>query len=184
MESKPQFLTPIIFAVVAAALAGWIGYSAGLNGARAGAALPGMLPPPDGVRDIIGTVKGVSGSEISMDANQLPFAPKAPLKRTVIVDENTVIERLIEKDADTQRKEMNDFIEKSRKAAESNGPGPAILPPLPFDRREVSISDVKAGDVIMASAGEDITNAKSFTAARISIQIEAAVPQTLVSPEE
>ncbi|MEK7662150.1 MAG: hypothetical protein AAB355_01440 [Patescibacteria group bacterium] len=178
-NNKPQFLTLILSVIAAAVLAGGVGYVAGLNSSRgplgAGGAPGAMTPPPGGVHDIAGMVESVSGTEITMKSNQLPFAPKAPSQRTVVVDKDTVIERLTQKSADVMKKEMNEFLEKSKKGSSGATTTP-IMPPIPFDKKTVELKDIKTGDLLMVSAKEDITSASKFTATRILIQIVMAPP--------
>ncbi|MDO8561890.1 MAG: hypothetical protein Q7S05_03630 [bacterium] len=175
----------VLGVIVLLVVSNYISWNIGKNGSvgtasNVGGAAPDLPTPPGGIRVLGGTVDKVSDSGFTMTAFAYdPFASKGPSTRTVSVDANTVIERLIQKDSATMQKEQTAFMEKlkdlqSAKTAPSADAPP--LPPEPFTREEGSLKDLKAGDVVSVAASEDISTAKEFVAARVSIQPSASIP--------
>ena len=151
------------------------------------AALPAPVPPPGGVRAFGGTIESVSDTGFALKLSPYdPFASKGPTVRAVTVQAETVLERLIQKDPATIQKEQTAFMEKiSAKGGPASGgqnPSAPIVPPEPFIREKISLTDLQAGDLVLVSANKDISTAKEFVAVRVSLQPRIDVPATASSP--
>lgn len=120
-----------------------------------------------GINNVVGTVEKITGSEIIVKTFQAPSLKNDLLERTVVVDQATVIERLVAKDLAVIQREQTQFTEEMKKAGAG---GANIKPPEPFTREKATINDIKIGDIIFASAGKDISKDNKFTAEKILIQ--------------
>ena len=146
------------------------------------AALPAPVPPPGGVRAFGGTIESVSDTGFALKLSPYdPFASKGPTVRTVTVNAETAVERLIQKDSATIQKEQTAFMDKISASGGQN-PSAPIVPPEPFIREKISLTDLQAGDLVLVSANKDISTAKEFVAVRVSLQPRIDVPATASSP--
>lgn len=129
---------------------------------------------PIDVRGVLGTVEKISGQEItlkdfrkSMTATSSPVSQSA--RMTVLVDQSTVIQRLVYKDATTIAKESADFYKNIQKIQTQNSPTPP-RPPEPFSLEKIVLGDIHIGDVLTAYSGEDISELMTFTATKIEVR--------------
>src|SRR3989344_4229560 len=197
MENKNglKILAIVVLLVIVSYISWSVGKSGGL-GTSGGAALPAPGPIPGGVRGFGGTVENVSDSGFTLRLSAYdPFTSQGPSLRNVTVNKETILERLIQKDNATIKKEQIAFMEKfsAGGAAPAGGQGSAtggenqsapLTPPEPFIRERISLNDIKAGDMVLVSAGEDIATAKQFVAVRVSLQPSVSLPGTASSPTQ
>ena len=195
MENKNglKILAIVVLLVIVSYISWSVGKSGGL-GTSGGAALPAPGPIPGGIRGFGGTVENVSDSGFTLRLSAYdPLASQGPSLRNVAVNTETILERLIQKDNATIQKEQTAFMEKisAGGAAPAGGQGSAsggenqsepLTPPEPFIREKISLNDIKAGDMVLVSAGEDIATAKQFIATRVSLQPSVSLPGTASSP--
>ena len=191
-----KILAVVVLLVVSNYISWNVGKSGGLemSGSAGNVGLPAPGPIPGGVRGFGGTVENVSDSGFTLRLSAYdPFASQGPSLRNVTVNKETILERLIQKDNATIQKEQTAFMEKisAGSAAPAGGQGSAtggenqsapLTPPEPFIRERISLNDIKAGDMVLVSAGEDIGTAKQFTATRVSLQPSVSLPGTTSSP--
>src|SRR3989344_4662746 len=191
-----KILAVVVLLVVSNYISWNVGKSGGLemSGSAGNVSLPAPGPIPGGIRAFGGTVENVSDSGFTLRLSTYdPFASEGPSLRNVTVNTETVLERLIQKDNATIKKEQTAFMEKisAGGAAPAGAQGSAsggenqsepLTPPEPFIREKISLNDIKAGDMVLVSAGEDIGTAKQFTATRVSLQPSVSLPGTTSSP--
>jgi hypothetical protein len=115
---------------------------------------------------------------ISISINPLePLADPELDTRIIIVDSNTKIIKLAEKDMAEYEKEMAEFDKQM--GEQMAGPDPMVELPMPpefYTRESADISSIVAGQMITVSAGEDIKEKKEFKATEITIQSSLAMP--------
>ncbi len=133
-------------------------------------------------RMVFGTIDTVVGQEITLSHFQKvspgPVAgavtdPSGTM--TVTVGRQTTIQRLTSKDVAVIQKEQADFA-KRMQVLGSQGTTTPLAPPDPFIRENIALKDLKAGDVVMAYAGEDVSNLSAFTAVKIELQTSLPTP--------
>lgn len=166
-------------------------FEAGWQAAKDRLKQTGMAPMMDESMQISsasGQVSAVNGDKISVKINPLePLADPDLDERTIEINENTKIYQLSEKNQEQYRKETEEFEKKIREQIANNSkPGEMptvaaspVMPPELFVKTEIKLSDIKIGSQInVVSAGQDIKNAKSFTASEITVQpqVQSAVP--------
>ena len=127
-------------------------------------------------RLVLGTVEKISGQQITLkDFRKVPIAISADqsARMIIVVDQNTIVERLVQKDSATINKEIAAFTEKVQKlqAQGAQGTTTPLTPPEPFTREKLTLGDIKVGDTLAAFASEDIAKLTSFTATKIDIQV-------------
>lgn len=185
MSNTLKILTVVILLIVSNLISWNVAKNGSLSipGATGGAAVPTPVQPPDGIHAFGGTVETVSDSGFAFKPSPYdPFASKGPAVRTVTVHAETVIERLIQKDSATVQKEQAAFMEKMKKVQNSGTSSAANTPPEPFIREKIALADVRAGDLVLVSANEDISTVKQFVAVRVSLQPRVSAPATPSSP--
>ncbi len=180
------FATLVIGLIIGTFVAGWIiklnkptgvtganTYEAGWNAAKdrlASSTQFGMMMNRQGeVKTISGVVESVSGDKINIKINPLePLAYANLDNRVVITTSATKITRTIQPNQEAFQKEMEAFIKSIQ-----DGPkkGTAIRPPerQPSIKQDAVFADIKAGDTITVTAGENIKENKEFTATEIQI---------------
>jgi len=145
-----------------------VGYwnGAGVDGI---AKMQGGQPAVMESRMLFGTIDKVDGKELTLkDVQRIPgSASDATDTVTVTVDSATVIERLVPKDSATLKKEQADF---SKKAETQQDSIESLVPPEPFTRVKITLSDLKVGDFVVASSNQDLSKLSAFTATRIDVQ--------------
>lgn len=166
--------------------AGWNAAKARLSQSPMGMAIPGDME----IKNVSGSIQEINGNKLVVKINPLELLADPALDiRTIVVDENTKINLAIQKDQVKFQKEMEVFQEKMAQAqvqATSTDPlVPAdpmdmtnpILPPMPFESKSISSSELKAGQQISVIAIENIKDKKEFTASQIDAQeIPVAMP--------
>lgn len=172
----------VLAVIVLLVASNFISWQVGRNGSLwnsnktnvTGATMPSAVPIPGGTRSIGGTVENVSDSGfIITTSTSNPYFSGGPSVRNVLVNKETVIERLIQKDPATIQAEQAVFMVEMQKLQESKTAPTTvatITPPEPFTREEISLKDLKTGDAVFVSASEDISTTEQFTAVRVALQ--------------
>lgn len=132
----------------------------------------GILPTaPDSITDIYGKVSSIKDNQLTVVLeNQFddPLNEFLPKTMFVNIDDQTKIFKLKEKPTDIFNKEQEAF---DKKMAQYGTETPAdIMPPEPFDKVYIAISDIQPGDMINASSEINFKGKSEFTAN--SIQVE------------
>jgi hypothetical protein len=96
----------------------------------------------------------------------------------VVVGPGTIVERIVQKDAATIRKEREAYL-KQTQSPEAKSSGILPIPPESFTREKITLADIKVGDTISAFAGSDITALTTFTALEIHVQIAQKIPTAI-----
>jgi len=142
------------------------------------------------VNTVVGTVESISGQEVTLqNAKRIPEGSADKLGTVVVmVDSATVIERLVQKDVAILNKEMATFIEASKKSQTQtvSAGAAAVVPPEPFTRKEITIGDIKVGDILVAHSAVSLPELSAFTATRIEVQgaSEAGTPAVTSAPAD
>jgi hypothetical protein len=163
-------------------VAGGDSYKSGWEAAMQTVKESGIIPqPPDGMgmKNITGIVQTISGNTLTLKIT-MPGLIDAPelITRTVTIDANTKIFQLVQKDPAQVQKEMAVFEEKF-KEQQANKTS-EVLPMVDIqDKKEVTVSSIKAGQIVMIRVEDDIKNKQQFTASEIQIQ---PVMQDLLQP--
>ncbi len=126
---------------------------------------------------ISGKIKEVKDGQIILEVYPVNALTDSALdQRTIKLNGSTEIYKKAEKtleqmkqDNEVFNKQMAEFNQKMKeqKIGELSAPP---MPPDPFGKQEIKLTDLKAGDQIMITAKDDIHAAKEFTAMEISVQ--------------
>lgn len=134
-------------------------------------------------RLVLGTVEKVSGQQITLkDFRKIPIITDSTdqsARMSVTVDQNTIIERLVQKDSATISKERDAFLKKIQAQGAFSSTTAMLQPPEPFTREKLTLGDIKVGDTLAVFAAEDIAKLTVFTAARVEVQVIPAMPAAL-----
>jgi hypothetical protein len=179
--------TTIVTAIIAALIGGLVGFFIAGNSAVPGGRVAELeaqierakrfFPAIPEIRSVSGTVRDVSGSTITIDADASPNPfEEWPTTRTITVGEKTRIIVQAQKDPATYQREFEAYrkqIER-RTPAQSGTPADAATnlptPPMPFEEREIQIDEIELGSRISAEAAENIKTAARFEATLIRVQ--------------
>jgi hypothetical protein len=208
---KKTFIISIVVAVVFLALGYLLGLSAQPSGSVAGLSQlvkgndtfkagweaaktrmveSGYVPMDTNIKlqNINGTVKEIKNGAITLTVRPLePLADPSLNERTVKIDSKTQIFKLEPKDQKVYQQELADFNKKI-KAQVKPGQVPSVsnsaLPPIAFIQKLVSLADIKAGDKIDVTSGndEDIKSAKTFKASNIIISANPMAGEVIPPP--
>lgn len=147
---------------------------------------PSPASLPGGMRVISGSAENISESGFTLNVPSYDPSSSGGASRTVIVDNDTVIESMVQKDSATLQREQAAFMEKIKDVQNVNTASPdagaPIVPPEPFIREKMTLKDIKEGDLVTVTSNEDVSKAKKFTAVRISVQPRMAPPASTVAP--
>lgn len=132
-----------------------------------------MMPGGMEIKTISGEVIAVKDNKIAVKARPLePLADPNLDARIVVSDSNTKIYQMEQRDREIVQKEMEEF----QKAIQERMKNPAaadtapITPPATFTKKEIKISDIKAGQQITVSSDADVKNAKEIKATEITVR--------------
>lgn len=147
-------------------------YEAGFNDAKnrlLESPFGGMINTQEDIRNVSGSVTKVDGNRLTISTPSAnPFADLDLASRIIIVNEETQIIELKPKDAKVFETEMAAFLKKVN--APKTATQPMLTPPEPFISTVISVSDIKVGDVISATAEENIRSLKEFSVTEIRIE--------------
>ncbi len=154
-------------------------FQAGWDAAKQRLAESGFAPAIAGmeIKTISGEVKEIKGNKISLKIRPLePLADPKLDNRSVVVDDNTKIYNLVSRDPVEYQKEMDAYNKKMQE--QMNKPAteaqPLVFPEF-FIKKEVRLSDLKAGQQITVTTDKDIKNVQEFKAIEITLQSTAAL---------
>lgn len=145
-------------------------YEAGWNAARKRLSESDFAPIINiqDTRSVRGSIDSISGDRISVRIRPLePLADPALDRRVILTNNTTKVLRLDQKDSQLFQQEMNAFFEKIQK---NKNPKEPAVPPEPFVKTLINVSDLKVGDRIVVLASEDIKVAKEFVASEIQME--------------
>lgn len=138
-----------------------------------------LRPESEEVFVITGTITSITAGRISLKANPTvlnPLAEQAPETRTVTVNSETKVFKLIPKNPEELNRESEAFREETEKLAPGAVPP---TPPSPYKEEEIKITDLKTGDIISATSETNIKMSVEFIAKEISLTL---VPETPPPP--
>jgi len=145
-------------------------FQTGWNAAKERLVKSGMsLTFPSPVTSLSGEVKMIDNSGIIIKITPLePLADPVLDEREIIINKETKIYSLVQKDQKTLEKELADFNAKLKNQKTNE--------PIPqhefFTRKEVAVTDIKIGMFVTVETEGDIKNVKSFQAKEIFFQPE------------
>jgi len=144
-------------------------YEEGFEAARMKLQESGFLPPAvTDIRTLSGSVKSVGDGSFVLESsfrNPNPLDEKKyPSERTVSATAETKIFRQEAKNPEEQQREFAAF----QRALQQGQTG--VVPPQPFNRVEIKLSELRPGDIVTATAAENILDAASFSATEIIVQ--------------
>jgi len=185
--NKRTVIVAVLVLIVVAFAAYQIGYGNGA-GTKTASQTQSTTPVMES-HLVLGTVEKISGQEITLkNFQKIPniaassTGQAAPM--VVVVDQSTIIERLVQKDIATINREKAAFLDEMTKLQAQGALSSAtpIAPPESFTREKLTLNDIKAGDTITAFADGDISKVTTFTAAKIDVQdappISAIIPNS------
>ncbi|MBI3671216.1 hypothetical protein HY249_00270 [Candidatus Azambacteria bacterium] len=151
-------------------------YENGWNDAKKRVSESGLVPAiPEGmpIKTINGVVESTSENEIVMKSNPLAIFsdPKLDM-RTVMIDKNTKIYSIKQKDPKEFEKELAEYT----KNLKTNTGAEQKTIPEPFLRVETKLADIAKGVRVSITAVNDIKNEQKFTAESIDIQLGDPTP--------
>ncbi|MEI7890803.1 MAG: hypothetical protein WCI36_02440 [bacterium] len=151
-------------------------YQAGWDGAMKTLKDSGSVPTmPEGIeiKNINGTIESINGNEIKIKVSTPGLINTPALTiRAVTIDGNTKIVQLAQRDQAQIQKEMEAFNEKmkNKQADAAIDPRDFPTPPQMQEEKPATIADLKVGQMIMITTGEDIKTKQAFVALEIKFQ--------------
>jgi hypothetical protein len=143
------------------------GYRAGFEAARQKIADSGLLPPSSAtITSVNGIIASTTDSSITINAGPVssnPLDPTGPLTRTITVNEQTRVTRIVP----LSDKEFRDRLAEFNRLTAA---GKTASPPQPFAEEPAKFSDLAVGMNITATASADIRDTQAFTATQITFQ--------------
>ena len=124
-----------------------------------------FFPTLDEVRSVSGTVKSINGNVITIEANNFNPFEELPTIREVVAAADTKIIKLEEKAPEEFEKEFEDYQKKTAEQSQE-----ALVPPSLFREKEITLTDLKAGNMISAEADKDIKTSARFEAVKVIVQ--------------
>lgn len=136
-----------------------------------------MFPPMPEMRSISGKILSVSGNTITIEsmASINPFET-LPKERTITVTSSTKLISMEQKDQVSFQKEMEVFSKQMSSVKPGSAPSAPIMPPMPFNEKTISLSDLTAGIIINVEASENIKEKASFIATKITTSPAPSMP--------
>ena len=145
-------------------------YNDGWNAAKARLAESeqfGFLEAERETKVLDGIVVEINGNQIAVETEPLsPLADPELTTRFVGLLETTKVTKIISRDTATYQKEFEAYM----KNAQTGKNNPDAVMPASFTVLDAKITDVKIGDRVVVTAGENIGNLKKFGALEIQIQ--------------
>ena len=132
-----------------------------------------MFPPPPDSNFIYGQAKSVSGNVITLNTPISNPFDESPTVRQVTVTSSTKIVKNENKSVATMQQEQQAYQKKISSWKPSSTDTPPTLP-MPFTEKEISISDIKAGDQLSIEAVTQIRMLEKFDATKITVQMSAS----------
>lgn len=127
-----------------------------------------MLRTPADMRTLSGTVTAINGNRITIHTQTTnPFADPTLDDRTVTITANTKISKLSQKAPKTMQAEMDAFMKTMQTGKGATQPA---TPPTPYTSTPATVANITAGSTVNITTGENIKDAKEFSASEIQIQ--------------
>ena len=143
-----------------------------------------LLPAPEIIIDIYGKVSAIKDNKLTIvlgNRFEDPLEEFLPKIMTININEKTEIFKTKEKPFNVFKQEQKKFEQTIREYGDEIPDG--LIPPGPFEKIKMEISDIKQGDIIYASSETDFKGKSEFTAASIRIKEMTEIeknPGTLV----
>lgn len=149
-------------------------YNDGWNSARsriANSQFQFLIDNKSEINDISGVVQSIQGSQIFISTTPLDILSDPELDtRIVQVAPNTKITKNIPRNEEVYKKELSEFMKKLQTPLKAGETVSDVgTPPSPFEESQASVNDIKAGDTIVVTTGQNIKNSKSFMALSVHI---------------
>ena len=129
-----------------------------------------QLPEGMEIKSANGIVQKISGNVIILKTSFIdPLANRSTDTLTVKIDANTKFYQLVQRDLAQFQKEMEEFNKKMQEQSANPGDQP-LTPPMPQDKKEITLADIKEGQQISISSEENIYNKTEFVAKEVSVQ--------------
>lgn len=119
---------------------------------------------------ITGRVVDVGSEEITIDVavySPISFSGKNGDLRKVRVKQNTTIIAIVPKPENLLATEISEFHERINRSVSLEGI--SVVPPLPYEERTVSISEISNGSLVVVTASPGVLLMRSFEAQKIEI---------------
>lgn len=156
-------------------------FQAGWDAAKKRLVETGFVPEINNeieMKMVTGEIMGIKNNKINLKINPLtPLADADLDDRIVLINKNSLIYKLVEKNQQKQEEEMKEFEEKMREFEEKimknknlNQEFESPMPPEFFNKEKIKISDIEIGQRVSVMAQKDIKEVKEFTAEEIVIQ--------------
>ncbi|HCR52343.1 TPA: hypothetical protein DIV48_01685 [Candidatus Kaiserbacteria bacterium] len=159
----PKILTVILIAVIAGGAGWWAGYSQALGFAKERLAGYQVVPLPPDSKNLTGTIERIDGGMIYVRTLFVnPLEKDGANMVALATTASTTIEKFVLKDSKSFETEMTAFA----KAAQKNAVAP--VPPEPFTRQAILLSDLKPGESVSVTTAENVVGAARLTATSIS----------------
>ncbi len=190
MEQNKSSLVLIISIVVSLLVGGAGGYFlASSSYEKEIASAQKYFPTVSDVRSISGKVTNVNGNTVTIKTEGFgnPFE-KVPTTRNVLVTDTTSITKNEQIDPIELQKEITAY-QNSISANVKNTSTPPLQPPAMYKQTVLNVGDIKVGDVITVTAGENIKMLTDFNAVSIVVNpagtplSTANTPAALVAPQ-
>ena len=120
---------------------------------------------------ISGRVLEIKDGKLVLEAfvPQNPFEP-VPTRRLVGLTDSTKVVKIINKSSNGYEKEVEEYQKRLKASA---GESVNVKPPSLTEETPISISEIRAGDTILAEADGSIKTKESFEAVKIIFQFRA-----------
>lgn len=123
-----------------------------------------FFPSIADMRSVSGTIETIRGNSLFIKISSSPNPLEdLPGKIEVSITISTKIVRLIQKDQEEFRKELEASQEQVK-------PGEPFHSPMPFVEKVISLNDIKVGDQVVIEVGENIKGKTKLEAVRIIVQ--------------
>lgn len=132
------------------------------------------IPTETGAIPVFGTIQKVEGNTLTIKINSYgPSVGQISDVRLISIDSNTKMTLSVQKNREQFQKEMQEFqlkMAQQQEKKETNQMSDLIMPPTPFEKRDIVATDLKEGQQILVIANEDIEGKKEFVAVRLDVQ--------------
>lgn len=123
---------------------------------------------------ISGKIQKIDGNKLTVKIISVnSLSDSKPDIRTVTVDSNTKLNLVFQKNPAQFKKEIDAFDEKIKQLQVENDSSQMenmLLPPSPFENKEIKLLELKENQNITVTANENIKNKKEFIAIHIDAQ--------------
>jgi len=182
----------IVGIVVALVVGGAVGYvTAGYQYSDKLEMAKTAFPSQPTMQIVSGTIQSISGNTITIQTPPSinPFEDLPTVREVTVTSETKILKSepkepaVFQKEVEAYQKAMSASASKPGEQAPAAGANLPI-PPQPFTETELSISDLKTGDMITVDAGKDVKTATSFDAVKITLggTVAALTPADISLP--